>query len=227
MKILSISDKVVSFIYSHKIKIYFDDIDFVIACGDLPYFYQEYIISSLDVPLYFVRGNHDKALEHGPGGPRKYPLGGIDLHLRNYRENGVLFAGVEGSIRYKGYGKYQYSQLEMWRNVFSLVPGLLLNRIIYGRYLDIFVTHASPWGIHDKSDFPHQGIKAFKWLITAFQPQLHFHGHNHVYRPDEITESQIGETKVINTFGYKETRFIPEGKAIMGENIIKKFPALD
>jgi Icc-related predicted phosphoesterase len=221
VNILSISDKIVSFIYSRKVKTCFENVDFVIACGDLPYFYQEFIISSLDVPLYFVRGNHDKVLEQGPGGPRKHPLGAVDLHKRNYRENGILFAGVEGSIRYKAEGKFQYSQLEMWWNVLSLVPGFILNRILYGRYLDIFITHASPWGIHDKEDYPHQGIKAFTWLIKTFQPQFHFHGHIHVYRPDEVTQTQVGKTIVINTFGYKETKFVPEGKSVLGGNFIK------
>lgn len=221
MKILSISDKVVSFIYSQKVRTCFDDVDFVIACGDLPYFYQEYIISSLDVPLYFVRGNHDKVLEEGPGGPRAYPLGAIDLHRRTYQEDGILFAGVEGSIRYKNEGKFQYNQTQMWLHVLSLIPGLLLNRIRYGRYLDIFVTHASPWGIHDKEDYPHQGIKAFNWFINTFQPQVHFHGHIHVYRPDEITETIVGDTRVINTFGYKETRLLPVGSTVTGGTFFK------
>ena len=85
------------------------------------------------------------------------------------------------------------------------MPALLFNRIRHGRYLDVFVTHAPPWGIHDKSDRAHRGIKAFRWLLNAFQPRYHFHGHIHVYRPDTITETVFHNTRVLNTYGSLET----------------------
>jgi len=88
----------------------------------------------------------------------------------------------------------------MWNHVFKLVPGLLFNKLIHGRYLDIFVTHAPITGIHEGSDWAHQGIKAFRWLVNTFQPAYHFHGHIHYYRPDEVKESWVGKTKVINTY---------------------------
>ena len=100
MKILSISDEVVSFIHSPKVKKRFSDIDFVLACGDLPYTYQEYIISLLDIPLFFVHGNHDPDIEHCVGESRSHPRGGINLHRQVVRSHGLLLAGVEGSIRY-------------------------------------------------------------------------------------------------------------------------------
>jgi Icc-related predicted phosphoesterase len=74
------------------------------------------------------------------------------------------------------------------------------------RYLDIFISHAPPWGIHDQPDLPHQGIKAFRWLIETFQPRYHFHGHIHVYRKDQQTATQLGRTTVLNTYGYLETQ---------------------
>jgi Icc-related predicted phosphoesterase len=77
--------------------------------------------------------------------------------------------------------------------------------VIHGRYLDVFITHAPPWGIHDKKDRAHRGIKAFRWFITVFQPRYHFHGHIHVYRPDAITETKFENTKVLNTYGALET----------------------
>jgi Icc-related predicted phosphoesterase len=205
LKILSVSDEIVSFIYSPQISQKFGDVDFVIACGDLPYFYQEFIISMLDIPLFFVRGNHDPEVECGECGERSYPHGGINLHRNVVRWNDVLLAGVEGSIRYKTWGKFQYTQAEMWRHVFSLIPGLWINRLLYGRYLDIFVTHASPWGIHDRNDIPHRGIKAFRWFISVFKPKYHFHGHIHIYRPDDVTRTYFGSTQVLNTYQYRET----------------------
>jgi len=203
MKLLSISDTVVPFIYSPAINEKFRDIDFVIACGDLPYHYQEYIIEKLNVPLYFVRGNHDKPIEYGNGEERRAPRGGIDMHHHVTRYDNLLLAGVEGCIRYNHWGNFQYTQAEMWGHVFRLIPGLLFNRLHYGRYLDIFITHAAPWGVHDKHDWTHQGVRAFNMIIRLFKPKYHFHGHNHIYETGKIVETQMGDTLVINTYGHR------------------------
>jgi Icc-related predicted phosphoesterase len=204
MKILSLSDIPVQMIYSAQIRGLFQDVNLVLACGDLPYFYQEFVVSMLDVPLYYVRGNHDQLIEQNLHGPRSAPQGGTDLHGRVIDHRGLLLAGVEGSLRYRS-GPFQYSQSEMWYNVFTLVPGLMRNWVKYGRYLDVFVTHAPPKGIHDMADLPHQGIEAFRWLLHVFKPAYHFHGHIHVYRPDTIIETRFENTLVINTFGFRTT----------------------
>jgi uncharacterized protein len=204
MKILSVSDVELSLIYSAQIKQRFSDVDLIISCGDLPYYYLEYMISMLDVPLYYVRGNHASKVEFGTGGERTAPWGGVDLHSRVVRDqSGLLMAGIEGSIRYNN-GPHQYSQGGMWSLVFGLIPGLMINKIRYGRYLDVFVTHAPPWKIHDMDDLPHRGVKAFRWFINVFKPKYLLHGHIHVYRPDTIIETVVDKTRVINTFGYKE-----------------------
>jgi hypothetical protein len=204
MKILSLSDVVVPFIYSAHIVDRFANIDFAIGCGDLPYYYQEYVISRLDIPFYYVRGNHSVEIERTSAGSFKGPRGAIDLHRRILNHNGLLLAGVEGCGRYRA-GPFQYTQDEMWMHVFMLVPGLLRNLVLTGRYLDVLVTHAPPKDIHDQDDLPHQGIKAFRWLLKVFKPAYHFHGHIHIYHPDTITETIYRQTKVINTFGYRET----------------------
>ncbi len=202
-RLLILSDKVVEFVYSPTLRQRFSHIDLVISCGDLPYYYLEYVVSVLNVPLFFVRGNHAKLVEYTSGGERRAPWGAVDLHRRIVCHEGILLAGVEGSLRYNR-GPFQYSQGEMWGHVLSLVPKLLLNRLRYGRYLDIFVSHAPPWGIHDRPDLPHQGIKAFRWFLKTFRPAYHFHGHVHVYRPDAITETRFHQTLVVNTYGYRE-----------------------
>jgi Icc-related predicted phosphoesterase len=205
MKILTVSDKEVSLIYGSKIKDLFKDVDLAVSCGDLSYYYLEYIISSLDIPLYYVRGNHAREVEYGCAGPRKEPWGAIDIHKKVVRDpdSGLLMAGIEGSLIYN-YGNHQYTQNEMWAMALQLVPGLLLNKIRYGRYLDLFVTHAPPWGIHDADDIAHQGVKAFNWLIKTFKPAYHVHGHIHVYNPQMITETVLGDTLILNTYGYRK-----------------------
>ncbi len=205
MKLLTVSDVELPIIYSDKIKKRFKDIDLAISCGDLSYYYLEYIISSLDIPLYFVRGNHAKPVEYGSAGPRTYPWGAINLHKKTIQDptSGLLMAGLEGSIRYNS-GKYQYSQTRMWSMAFQLAPALMFNKLRYGRFLDILVTHASPWQIHDEDDLPHQGFKAFNWLIKTFQPTYHLHGHIHVYMPTTVIETHVKNTIVLNTFGYRK-----------------------
>jgi Icc-related predicted phosphoesterase len=154
----------------------------------------------LNKPLYFVHGNHDPEEELSVGQSRSYPHGGTNLHGRNLRQHGLLLTGVEGSIRYNRRTPYQYPQSKFWAEVLRLVPGLLYNKLRYGRFLDIFVSHAPPQGIHEGSDWTHQGIKAFRWLLDTFQPAFHFHGHIHLYFPDQVRESMLGKTRIINTF---------------------------
>ena len=202
VKILSLSDIKQSLIYSSQIRTQFPQVDLAISCGDLPYYYLEYVISMLDVPLLFVRGNHDKVLEYTESGSCTGPNGAIDLHRRVVSLNGVLYAGVEGSLRYSR-GPYQYTQTEMWSHIIRLIPGLYWNKIRHGRFLDVFVSHAPPCGIHDQIDLPHRGIDAFRWLLRTFKPAYHFHGHIHIYRPDDVTETFFEQTCVINTYGYK------------------------
>ncbi|MEN6393562.1 MAG: metallophosphoesterase [Anaerolineaceae bacterium] len=203
MKLLAVSDLVIPLLYSQHTKSRFLDIKLLISCGDLPYEYHEYLVSSLDVPFFYVLGNHDKEFSSNNSYQNQFIAGGTNLHGKSVHYNGLILAGMEGSLRYRE-GPYQYSQSEMWLNVFNLIPKLLINRIRYGRYLDIFVTHAPPAGIHDKSDLPHQGIYAFRWFIEKFQPRYHIHGHIHVYRPDETVDTLVGKTHVINAYGYKE-----------------------
>lgn len=203
MNILAISDVKVPFIYSPRIRDRFGETDLVVACGDLPYYYQEYVLSLLDVPLFFVRGNHDKKIEHSVEGDRRGPGGGVDLHRRVICHRKLLLAGVEGSLRYRD-GPYQYTQSEMWLHVIRLMPRLLVNKNVHGRYLDFFITHAPPLGIHDREDLPHQGIAAFRWLIEVCQPAFHIHGHIHIYRPDAVMETEFCGTRIVNAFGFRE-----------------------
>jgi uncharacterized protein len=204
MKLLTVSDVESSLIYSPHIKKRFHDVDLAISCGDLSYYYLEYIVSSLDIPLYYVRGNHAKQIEHGHVGTRNSPWGAVNLHRKVVKDkkSGLILAGIEGCLRYNE-GKYQYTQFEMWLLVISLLPALLYHKLRYGRFVDVFVTHAPPSGIHDDDDRAHQGIKAFLWFVKRFQPSYHLHGHVHIYWPGKISETVLGKTKIYNTYGYR------------------------
>lgn len=207
MKILALSDQVVEHLYSPIVKERFGDVDLVVGCGDLPDYYLDYIVSMLNVPLTLVPGNHDlptpspdaEGGREGGGTPRA--CGNIDGRVAE--ERGLLLAGLGGSIRYRPDGVHQYTQGEMARRVLALAPRLWWNRLRYGRFLDILVTHAPPRGIHDAEDPAHVGFQAFNRFIARYRPRYLLHGHAHVYRPDAVRITQVGSTTVVNVYPYR------------------------
>ena len=205
VRILAISDEVETLIYSNNIRERFKHIDLVLSCGDLPTNYLEFIVSSLNVPVYGVRGNHDfggsfNGIPTGTIGP-----GTGDLHRQIVNVAGLLIAGLEGSMEYNQ-GPHQYSETGMQLQIARLVPQLLLNKLRYGRYLDILVTHAPPRGIHDQPDRCHTGFLAFRRFLTRFRPRYHLHGHIHIYDRQTVTRTQFADTIVQNVYGYRELR---------------------
>ena len=204
MRVLSLSDQVLEFIYSPAAAERFTDVDFVLGCGDIPYYYLEYLIDILEKPVFFVRGNHAAKVELSHGAGRRAPWGAVDLHQRVVNFQGLLMAGFEGCLRYRP-GPFMYTQSEMWFMVLSIVPRLLVNIAVHGRALDILATHAPPWGVQDQPDAAHRGFKAFRWLLQVFRPRYHFHGHIHVYSKEVPALTRFKDTLVVNTYGYRET----------------------
>jgi hypothetical protein len=202
VNVLIISDKVSDYLYDTEAGARFPDVDLVISCGDLPHWYEEFVGDALGAPVYYVRGNHAQPVEYGRTIERRGPLGGTDLHRRSARACGLLLAGFEGSIRYRP-GDFQYTQAEMWGQVVGLAPALLLNRVRFGRYLDVLVTHSPPWGLNDGRDPAHQGFKAFRWLHATFRPRYHLHGHMHVLGSRQSVETQFSETLIVNIYGHR------------------------
>jgi Icc-related predicted phosphoesterase len=205
MRILTVSDRVEEVIYSSALGRLFGGADLVLGCGDLPYYYLEFITTILGGPLFYVMGNHGNAIEHRYRAREqwKYPGGCENIDGRVVRYRKLLVAGLQGSMRYNSNPDFQYSEQEMAWKLWKLAPRLVLNRLLYGRYLDVLITHAPPKGIHDKPDRCHQGFQAFLTLMDHFRPRYLIHGHVHVYSPLEATETVYKNTTVINTYGYR------------------------
>jgi len=202
VKILAVSDEVVERLYSLCSGGHFQDVELILGCGDLPYPYLENLVSFLNVPLFYIPGNHDPALNLRD--PLTYAQGGSNLDLKLVRHKKFLIGGFGGSIRYRPDGTNQYTQAESYFRVFTFIPRLILNKMNYGRALDILITHSPPFGIHDEETQAHQGLKAINWLIRMAKPRYHFHGHTHFQRRNlSPSETTLGETKVINIFPYK------------------------
>lgn len=231
MKILVVADRVQDYIYSSGLKERMPEVELVLSCGDLPFYYLEFIVSSLNVPLLYVFGNHNTfeyigrrsaqqvlALitspirkMHGPVGQIKWaPEGCINVDERVVRHKGLLIGGLEGSMLYKPDAPHQYHEGQMRLKIARLSLRLAYARIRWGRPLDILITHAPPYHIHDGQDLAHRGFKAFLYFMDRFQPRYLIHGHRHVYHLQRPEVSQYRRTTVINVYGHSLMEVAPE-----------------
>ena len=211
MKILCISDQIDPQVYSPRIKERFSDVDIILSAGDLPLDYLDYIISSLNKPLFFVFGNHHtedlkhyrKLSDHcAVNFDRDYMgCGAIHLGSKVKTENNLILAGLGGSMRYNN-GLNQFTDFEMFFEIMKLLPVLLWNRLRHGKYLDILLTHAPPRGIHDKNDKCHLGFKTFRWFMKTFKPKYLVHGHIHLYDLADERSTKWENTIVCNAYSH-------------------------
>jgi len=209
MKILCVSDQIDPLVYSNSIKKRFADVDMILGAGDLPLDYLDFIASSLNKPMFYVFGNHH--VQKSPGAFFQAEDDSFqilqkedsDSHVGSKvrREEGMIVAGLGGCMRYNR-GPNQFTEFQMYMEIAKLVPRLLFNRLLRGRFLDILLTHAPPCGIHDKPDRCHQGFKAFLWFIRKFKPRYLVHGHIHLYDLSDVRRTQWMGTEVINAYGH-------------------------
>lgn len=214
MKILCISDNEDPLLYNNSVGERFQDIDVILSAGDLDSTYYDFLVSRLNVPLFFVFGNHN--------------LNGISEYRKEYaamsfvhkhkdsidrfsgmiytggscrRHEALLIAGLGGSRRYNN-GWNQFTEFSMALYALRLLPGLLYNRLRYGRFLDVLLTHAAPWGIHDRDDTCHRGFRFFLFFMRIFKPDYLVHGHVHLYDPKQTRVSRYADTTVVNAYNH-------------------------
>jgi uncharacterized protein len=191
MKILSVSDIVVPELSNRFDARRFEGVDLVLGCGDLPPEYLAFIRDRLDVPLFYVRGNHDLRYRSAS------PAGCIDIHRRRITFKGLRILGLEGSRWYNG-GPIQYREYQMRNMIWRMLPNLWLKGGV-----DVVVTHAPPRHIHDAEDRCHRGFECYLKLISRFQPRFFIHGHIHAHFSDPSQRvTRVGKTRVVNTFAF-------------------------
>ena len=103
-------------------------------------------------------------------------------------------------MRYNNNPHFQYTEREMTWKMWALAPWLMLNKLRYGRYLDVLIAHAPPYGIQDRSDLPHTGFKPFLPVMRWFRPRYLLHGHVHDFNPSAVTQTRYYETFVVNVY---------------------------
>ncbi len=215
MMCLTISDEVVPALYSLNVKQRFGSVECVLSCGDLPYYYLEFLVTTLCVPCYYVAGNHDTVEICDSGDILTAPRGCVSVDATSVLYNGLLIGGLSGCVRYNQEPGPQYTEIEMMIRVWRMAPQLFVNHLRYGRYLDVLLTHAPPLGIHNGSDRAHRGFRAFLLFMDLFMPRYLIHGHVHrSYGIQKSRETRYHRTLVINTAGYRLLSLVP-AKAVV------------
>lgn len=163
----------------------------ILACGDLPREYLEFLVTMADCPLFYVPGNHDESFSRTP------PEGCVCADGRIVTCGGLRILGLGGSPRYRE-GRYMYTEAQMRRRVYRLAP-----QIWKHKGFDILLTHAPARGLGDLDTRVHRGFGAFTALLDKHQPPYHVHGHVHLnYGPHLPRRREYGGTVLLNAFGY-------------------------
>jgi hypothetical protein len=203
IRILCVSDVVEPQLYNNSLKEWIGPVDLLISCGDLPPYYLDFLVSTLNAPLMHVLGNHCY-LPHDPVTGRCAPeayLGALNIDARVAEHRGLILAGLEGSPLYN-MGPHQYTEQRVAWKLFRLNLALVVERMQRGRYLDVMVTHSPPRGIHDNPDVAHRGFESLLTFIERVKPALLLHGHTHRYDPMLPIRTRLGNTEIVNVYGH-------------------------
>lgn len=191
--------------------------DLILACGDLPFEYLGSLMNALDVPLVFVPGNHDPdlsgyrssraglTLRAGMPARTPWPDGAVNADGRVVDAAGLRVAGLGGCLRYRD-GPNQYTDRQQARRARALRGKAWWRGHRDGREVDVLIAHASPRGVGDADDAPHQGFTALHGLVAALQPTALLHGHVH---RAAIDHSRMGRTVVSNVTGWHLLEITP------------------
>lgn len=192
MKILVLADRKSKYLYDFYEPDKLKDIDLIISCGDLPASYLSFFVTLCNVPLLYVRGNHDDKYATAP------PEGCICIEDDIYVYQGIRIMGLGGSMEYIPKSDNQYTEQKMRRR---------LRRMRYKLWkhkgFDILVTHAPAYQINDLEDLPHRGFAVFRELMEKYKPKFFFHGHVHANYSRKFKRiDNYGETTIVNGFEY-------------------------
>jgi len=191
MRILAVSDQVESTLYDHFKKGHFEQPDLILSCGDLAPEYLSFLVTVFNVPLFYVRGNHDIRYEPDP------PGGCTDIDGKIVRFQALNIMGLEGSRWYNG-GPVQYTEKRMKRKIRKF-----RFKIWRKGGIDIVIAHAPPRNIHDAEDPCHRGFRSFRHFIDQYAPAYFLHGHIHAnFTRSAQRVTVVKRTHVINCFGY-------------------------
>ena len=192
MNILVLADQKSKYLYDFYEPDKLKDIDLIISCGDLPANYLSFFVTLCNVPLLYVKGNHDGKYETAP------PEGCICIEDDIYVHQGIRIMGLGGSMEYIPRADNQYTEQKMRKRLWKLQYKLWKHK-----GFDILVTHAPARQVNDLEDLPHRGVEVFRTLLEKYTPKFFFHGHVHAnYSRNFKRVDTYGKTTIINAFEY-------------------------
>lgn len=210
-------------------------VDIIVSCGDLTAAYVELVASLTNKIVHYVLGNHhyeERSAEvreepsplpgmfhhtdipEAPDAERGIP-GGINVHRKVIAEERWRIAGFEGSAWYNGEDK-QYTEGEMARSARAVSRSLAFSS--FGAQVLrktepplIVLSHAPLADVGDGKDRTHRGFTCFHRFIKQQRPALWLHGHIHLDHYSKNAVFRVGDTTVVNCFGYKFIRLADDG----------------
>lgn len=183
MKLLCCADLHNSFDLTHfETQTYDKEPDIIVTLGDISV--QDLRIikrtaDNLGIPAIGICGNHDEpfALQS---------VGIDDLHDKVKTIDGVTFAGIGGSLRYKR-SNYMFLTQQQSIDIAKQLPEA-----------DVLITHDKAyigWFVDSKSQYakdPHAGLVGISKYIRKNRPRYHLYGHLH----QRMTEEKHGMTSM-------------------------------
>ena len=213
MKILCVSDTTRSLAFASNVAEIYKGTRLVLSCGDMPMESHDWLSTMLHKDVYYVFGNHNletfrqnmdndhvRSTRFENSYDRKFYGFLVDGKCVRDKNTGLIIAGLGGSMRYNN-GDSQYTEAQMRRRIRRMALTLMYNKKRYGRYLDILITHAPPFGIGDGQDLCHRGFRCFLDFMDRYQPKYLLHGHVHLDDRNAERITRYGNTTVINIFG--------------------------
>lgn len=192
MKILAVADVEDRLLYDNFKKERVEGVELIVSCGDLRAGYLDFLISMVNVPMIYVRGNHDDRLVQEP------PMGADCIEDKIFTYKGINFMGLGGSMKYKKNALNMYTEPHMAIRAARLAPKAAIKGV------DVLVTHAPAKGYGDLEDLPHQGFQTFNNIMNRYKPAFMLHGHVHTnYGRIKREYDHPSGTKIINTCGYQ------------------------
>ncbi|MCM1261085.1 MAG: metallophosphoesterase [Butyrivibrio sp.] len=192
VKILILGDHESKLLYDYYDPERLKDIDLIISCGDLRADYLSFFVTLCNVPLLYVKGNHDTKYEVKP------PEGCICIEDDIYVFKGIRIMGLGGSMEYIPKAPNQYSEEKMRKRVQKMRFKLWRHK-----GFDILVAHSPAYHINDLEDLPHRGFEIFRTLMEKYEPKFFFHGHVHSNYSRKFKRTDVYEkTTIVNAYEY-------------------------
>lgn len=165
-----------------------ENIGLICTLGDLESLQLIELSAIENIPKIGVYGNHCSGSYFETRGIQ-------NVHLKTFKYKGLIFGGFEGCIKYK---EDPYAKMYTQEEADELLKDF--------PYVDVFISHAPPFGIHDEIDGPHQGFIALRKYIQEKKPKYFLHGHTYPKLEEEIT--QYGDTKIVYVQGDKVVELV-------------------